>query len=165
MANEVKDLYQTSAAITITVAGLATSSAATPGLWSGREGTIVTNIDGSGRCRRKGRIYTKITTGTSPTANTSIIFFLMVKDQNGTPFITDGASGSDANFAGFCNADIVATIAVPYNTSNQAYYKTFIIENVPPYWSIGVAQTTGVNLNATAANHYIRYELFDEEIQ
>jgi len=166
MANEVKNLWQGSAAVTITLASLPVSGAATPGLFSGRQGTIITNI-ADGKAYRKAMIYAKITTIATPavTSNTKILFFLITGDQNGTAHRSDGAGASDAAIATLANAKIIGSIGVPYTTNSQAYYGEFLIEDLPPKWTIAIAQMTGQALHSVEENHYVRYELFDEEIQ
>jgi len=157
MANEIKDKFGSSAALTISPASLASSTAGV-----GRQSDIVDNSTA-----RYGRliIYAKITVGTTPTANRSIKFFLIRSDaDSGTKHRTDGAGASDAGLT-VKNASMVGMIYVDAATSDTGYYTEFVIDTPGPEWGIVIVHDTGVNLNATGSNHWIRYIGVNPEVQ
>jgi hypothetical protein len=156
MANELKELFDASTALTITVAGLASS---TTGV--GRQSTIV---DNTSERYQKIILYIKITVGTTPTANRTIRFYLIRDDNNGTNHRSDGAGSADAGLT-VLNARPIGSILVPINTTDVAYYAEFEIYDPGPKWGIAVVHDTGVNLNATGSNHWIRYVGANPEVQ
>ena len=86
---DIQTKYGTSnQAITITVASLADGSM--------RESTA---IDNSSNLHMDAYVGGKITTGTSPTADTTIAFYAYGSVDGGT-FYSGGATGSDAAFSG-----------------------------------------------------------------
>lgn len=106
----------------------------------------------------------KITTGTSPTVNTSITLFLYGEDGNGQ--YTAGISGSDGGTPGAgeqTQLPIMQIITVDA-TSNHTYeYGPIAIAQffggvVPKKWGVGMLNSSGVALNATAGNHVCSYQ-------
>lgn len=156
MANEIKELFSSSAALTITIASLASS---TTGV--GRQSTIVDNTTTR---YQKILLYCLITTGTTPTANRTIRFYLIRDDNNGTNYRSDGAGASDAAFT-VKMAQPIGSLFVDVATSNLGYYGDFVIENPGPKWGIAIVHDSAVNLNSTAGNHYIRYVGVNPEVQ
>lgn len=140
--------FGTSTAMTITLASLATSTAGV-----GRQTTMISNT--TDRFKRI-QVYFRVTTGTTPTANKSIRFFLLKGDDPSSSNIrTDNAGASDAGLT-VVTADQIYAVATS-STSDQAYRGSFTIENPGPEWGLCVVHDTGVNLNATGGNHSIRY--------
>lgn len=156
MPNEIKELFDASTALTISVASLASS---TTGV--GRQSTIV---DNTSEKYQKIILYVKITVGTTPTANRTIRLYLIRDDNNGTNHRSDGAGASDAGLT-VLNARPIGSILVPVNTSNVAYYAEFEIYDPGPKWGVAIVHDTGVNLHATAGNHWIRYVGANPEVQ
>ena len=156
MPNEIKEKFATGAALTITIASLASS---TTGV--GQQSDVVDNTT-----NRFGKIllYARIRVGTTPTANRTIRFYLIRVDDNGTPHRTDGAGASDAAFT-VKNAIPIGTIFVDVTTSNLDYYGEFVINDPGPKWAIAIVHDTGVNLNSTGSNHWIRYIGVNPEVQ
>jgi len=147
-AAEIKAKFGSSTAMTITLASLATSTVGV-----GRQTTLIDNT--TNRYRRI-QVYFRVTTGTTPTANKSIRFFLVKGDDPAASNIrTDNAGASDAGLT-VVTADQVYAVATS-STSDQAYRGSFTIENPGPEWGLCVVHDTGVNLNATGSNHSIRY--------
>lgn len=156
MPNEIKELFDSSTALTITLASLASS---TTGV--GRQSAIV---DNTSEKYQKIILYVKITVGTTPTANRTIRLYLIRDDNNDTNHRSDGAGASDAGLT-VNNARPIGSILVPANTSNVAYYAEFEIYDPGPKWGVAVVHDTGANLNATASNHWIRYVGVNPEVQ
>lgn len=155
MANQILAEHGSSTALTITLASLATS---TTGV--GRQSTFVDNTDNAQMIR----IYFDITTGTSPTANKSIQFYLLCRDDHASPNIaTDNAGGSDAGIT-IVTASLVNVVQTT-NTSDTHYRGSFLIRNPGISWAIAVVHDTGVNLNSTSGNHILRYVIENQEVQ
>lgn len=157
MANEIKDKFSTDAAMTITLASLASSTAGV-----GRQTDIVDNST-----TRYGRliIYVKITVGTTPTANRTIKVFAIRSDADGTTkHRSDGAGSSNAALT-VKNAVLLGIIFVDAATSDTAYYGEFVFDTPGPEWGIAITHDTGVNLNATGSNHWVRYIGVNPEVQ
>lgn len=105
----------------------------------------------------------KITTGTTPTNNTTITLFAWGGD--GT-IRSGGASGTDSGYtpAGEdAQLKVLAVIPVT-NTSNQTYefyiggLAQFFGGVMPEKWGVVVLNDTVAALNATASNHEIAFQ-------
>lgn len=156
MPNEIKAIYDASTALTITLASLASSTAGV-----GRQSTLV---DNSSVGAQKVHVFFEVTTGTGPTDNRNIRFFLIRGDDPASSNIrTDGAGASDAAFT-VETADQVYAVLTD-GTTDKTYSGSFSIDNPGPEWGIAVVHDTGVNLNATGGNHSIRYVTENPEVQ
>lgn len=157
MANESKaKLGAVDQSLTITLLSLA-SSIVGIGRQSGMEDNATTNLF------QKVRIYAKITTGTSPTVDKSIRMYLILGDGHTTPFRSDGAGASDASLT-VVNAQLIAAVSIKA-TSDKAYYLESIIDSPGDEWGVAVVHDTGVNLNSTAANHFVHFRGENPELQ
>lgn len=116
-----------------------------------------------------------ITCGTTPTINTQIEIWLY-SDISNTPTYPDSITGTDANKT-MTSREIlysalggvrrpqgpVALLKVDSTTSNRGYYfgpisVRSVFGDLPPkYLGIFVVHNTGVALNATGGNHFLRY--------
>lgn len=145
---QVNDEFETSTAMTITLASLATSST---GL-TGRQSTILQNTDGYPWVR----LWIKLTQGTGPTSARGAYIYLLTGD--GT-YRTDGAGASDAAIT-VLNAQLVATGRNKASgaANGDIIYKECAVRLMAPEWGIAIAHDTGVNLDSTAGNHYVRYQ-------
>lgn len=156
-----KTAYGSSAALTITLASLATSST----LVAGRESTAVSNTTNLYYDYLLGGYAT---VGTTPTANTQIEVWGYASEDD-TPnypsLVTTGLTGSDAAITAasryfVTNAmNAISLMYVDTNTSDRKYsmaplYIAPIFGGwVPKKWGIAVFHNTGVNFNATGGNH------------
>ena len=144
--------YSSWTALTITLASLADNA------W--RESTVV---DNTSNLYDDVLVGGKITTGTTPTANTTIeVYFYALVD--GTNY-TAGASGTDAAYTAdgeellFPVCQIIQVDA----TSDQAYVfgpvsvKSAFGGAMPSKWGVVVKNDSAVALNATGSNHAISY--------
>lgn len=156
MAAEIKEKFDTEGSFTITLASLASSTSG-----AGRQSTIV---DNTATRYSKLLIFAKIRVGTGPTANRTIRLFLIRDDNNGSNYRTDGAGASDAALT-IVNAQPIAVIYVDATTSDKDYYFDCVVENPGPKFGIAVVHDTGVNLNSTGSNHYVRYIGVNPEVQ
>lgn len=147
--------YGTSAALTITLASLASDT----NLVAGREATA---IDNTSDLAIDAVVGGKVTTGTSPTASRQIEVWL-IASYDGTSY-SGGATGSDANLTPQAKSLLkLLTIIPTTSTSNQAYtWGGFSVAAacngvMPKKWSIYIVHNTGVALNATGGNHEVKY--------
>jgi hypothetical protein len=157
MANEIKDKYGSSTALTITLASLATSTAGV-----GRQSTIV---DNSTTKYQDVLVYVKITQGTSPTGSRRAYVYLIRDDGNATNHRSDGAGASDAGIT-IRNSMLLGILpnnAAP--SSNDVLYGEFLINRPGPMWGIAIVHDTAVNLNSTESNHWVRYVGLNPEVQ
>lgn len=154
MGIQVSSIFSGSTLITFSstagvLAGLASgSSCVSPGIpnISSSEGAI--NI----------RIYYVVETGTSPTANGTINFYLLQGDANPPTIYTDNAPTSSGAWTP--NGPVTAAlihVATVTSTSNTSYYGSFVIRNPGPYWGFGIQNNTGAALNATFGNFLFKY--------
>lgn len=155
-ANEVKAKLGSSAAGTITIASLATSTAGV-----GRQSTLLDNITTD--LFQIVHIFVKVTTGTSPTADKSIFLYFVKCDDLSETYCTDGAGASDAALT-IVNANQISGVATS-STSDTAYFLEAVIHNPGAQWGIALVHDTGVNLNSTAGNHFFRWHGENPEIQ
>jgi len=142
----VKDTFATIADFTITLASLGNS---TTGV--GRQSTL---IDNTSNLYESALVSVMFTVGTTPTANTPILVYLIRSDNNGTPIADDGAGTSDAALT-IKNANLIGTIINPAATSNTAYsgvFDTVSLGSLGPRWGIAIVNSTGVTANSTAGN-------------
>jgi len=154
MANPITANFGSSTALTITLASLASSTAGV-----GRQSNLVDNTTDLGQMIR---VYFKITTGTSPTDNKTINFYLITADApSSANIITDGAGTTDASLT-IQSAPLVQSITT-LSTSDKTYQGSFLIRNPGKAWAICVVHDTGANLNATGSNHSLRY-IYENQI-
>lgn len=157
MANKILPFFDTEGTFTITLASLASSAVGV-----GRQSTM---IDNSLLRYRKVHIFGKITQGTSPTGSTAVYVYKIKGDKNGTAYRSDGAGASDAAIT-VLNSKVIevgSNLAAP--STGDVIWIDCIIEDPGPEFGICVVNSTGVALNATAGNHYLRYTGEDPEVQ
>lgn len=157
---DVKIAYAASAAFTITLASLATSST----LLTGREGTAISNTT---NLYLDYNISGKITVGTTPTANTLIELWMYGRTDDAE--YPGAVTGSDAALS-FTNDEtkrsgfgMGRSMSVVATTSDVKYsIKPFSVARifgdiVPKNFGPIVTHSSGVNLNSTAGNQEINY--------
>jgi hypothetical protein len=161
--NKVLDLQGASAALTITLAGLASSATGV-----GRQSTLLANPSASaaGDGHRRALVFFNVKLGTSPTANKSVQFYLIRGDNiaSGTQHIDDQGGASDAAIT-IKNAQCVFVAQNISTTTGEIVQGSFAVENMGPDWGIAVVHDTGVNLDSAAGNHWIRCIYVDDDIQ
>jgi hypothetical protein len=160
---DIKTKYPASSslAIALTLAVLASDSS----LLAGRASTA---IDNTANLDLDHLVSGIITTGTTPTVNTSIEVWAWAsyKTAAGVPTYPDGITGADAaktmtaSGVKFGALRLVATITVDA-TSNRGYpFAPVSIASLfgamPKFWGLFVVHGTGVALNA--AGHDLQYE-------
>jgi hypothetical protein len=148
MPTESKSTFGSSTPITITLASLASSTAGV-----GRQCTL---IDNSTTGFQRVHVYYDITTGTTPTANKSLYFFLLKRDNHSSPTITTDNAGNDDAALTVSAADLIYGV-ITSSTSNTHYRGSFTIESPGPSWGLAVVQDTGAALHATASNHALYF--------
>lgn len=148
-------LYGTPAALTMTLASLASDT----NLVAGRASTA---IDNSSVDAIDCIVGGKVTTGTTPTASRQIEVWAY-GSYDGTSY-SGGATGSDANLTPQAKSLLTLLTVIPTtSTSDQLYtWGPFSIAaafggTMPYEWGIYIVHNTGVNLNATAGNHEVKY--------
>lgn len=158
MANKILDLFQSSTAFTITIASLATSTVGV-----GRQSDILDNSSGR---EMMARIWAKIKQGTSPTSNRSVYLYLLTDDNNGTNHRTDGAGASDAALT-VLNAPLIGVLRNKGSgaATGDLMYGEFLVRIAAPKWGIALVHDTGVNLDSTGGNHWLRYSYISPEVQ
>ena len=157
---DVKVSYVASAAYTITLTGLATDAS----LLTGREGTALSNASN----KYLDIIFTgRITTGTSPTAAKQIEAHIIgaLDDTPTYPDVFDGTDSAET----ITSADIKASICrqagftTTSNTSDRSYDFApqgiaCLFGGILPVAHVPfVTHNTGQNLNATAANQFLKH--------
>ena len=138
--------------MTISLGGLASSTAGV-----GRQSTMVSNISSSEGAQMV-RVFYLVETGTSPTVNTGIAFYLLQGDAASPNISTDNAGATDAGIT-VVTAQLIHVAQVSAS-SNISYYGSFLIRNPGPLWGIAVVNSTGVALHGSAGstdNHLMRY--------
>jgi hypothetical protein len=152
-----------SVALTLGVASLASDT----NLLAGRASTAV---DNTSNLDLDHLVSGVVTTGTTPTVNTTIEVwaYASYKTASGTPTYPDTITGTDANKT-LTNSGtkaaalrLVASIVVSA-TSNVAYpFAPVSIASLfgamPKFWGLFVVHNTGAALNSSAGNHDFQYE-------
>lgn len=159
-AGDLKIAYGSSAAYTITLASLGSSTT----LVAGRESTAVSNTT---------NLYVdyliggKVTTGTTPTDNRSILVYVYaaVDDTPTYPDVFDGTDSAETVTSEQVRNSalrLAATIQTN-NTSDRTYWvapfslKSLFGGSIPKNHGLFVVHDTGVNLNSTGSNHAFSY--------
>lgn len=156
---DVKVAYAASADYTITLASLASSST----FVAGQESTWISNASNK---YLDYLISGKITTGTSPTANTFIRVYVLgsLKDTPTYPDVFDGTDSAET----VTNTNILAAMPLGFegpvaSTSNIGYpvhpFSCAMLFGgaVPNSHGLFVTHNTGVALNSTGGNHVLSY--------
>lgn len=152
MANIINAEHNAPVTMTITLASLVDAAA--------RQSTMVNNEDDA----QMVRVYFKVTTGTSPTTNKTIEFYLLSGDKASSPdIITDGAVAADAGIT-IESAPLVNVIQTD-NTSDKTYQGSFLIRNPGVSWGIVVKNSTGATFNSAGGNHNMTFVRENQEIQ
>lgn len=153
--------YAADAAITISLASLASSST-----WvAGAESNVVDNTSNK---YVDAVVQGKIRVGTTPTANTQILVYVYGASVSPASVAIDVIDGTDSaetiSSAGVRNSflKLAAVLDVDSTTSDRDYPFSFSVAqlfggSLPPYWGLFVTHNTGVNLNSTGGNHVISY--------
>lgn len=155
MPSEIKDKFSSATALTISLGGLGNGAA--------RQSTFVDNT--SDRFSRL-LLYVKIKQGTSPVNARTVTAFFLREDGHGTPHRTDGAGASDTTIT-VLNAPLVGILNNKSSgaTTGDVMYGEFVIDNPGPKWAIAIQNDTGVALDATNSNHWVRYVGINPEAQ
>lgn len=157
MTNKILDAFSASAALTITLASLASSTVGV-----GRQSTMVDNTTTK---EQMIRLFVKLTQGTTITGSRSAYLYLLTGDNNASVHRTDGAGASDAAIT-IQNAPIVGVLrnkAAP--TNGDILYGEFLIRIAAPSWGIAVVHDTVAALDSTGSNHYVRYNYVSPDVQ
>jgi len=138
---DIKQALNTAGTATITLASLANGS-----------GRASTAIDNSTGLYLSADVRVKVTTsGTSATGYAEVY---LIRSEDGTNF-DDDFGGSDGAYTPV-NALLLGTIATP---ATATYVKTFDTAELgltlPAKWCIGIVNSTGNALTATAGNHSV----------
>lgn len=148
-------LYGTTTAMTITLTGLASDT----NLVAGRQSTVAANGSDDAIDALVGG---KVTTGSSPTASRQIEVWLG-GSYDDTEY-SGGGGGSDAALTPDTKTLLKLLTVIPtVSTSDKAYrWGPFSVAQafggvMPENWFVWIVHNTGVNLNATAANHEVVY--------
>lgn len=154
MATEIKAKYSSPAALTITLASLASSTAGV-----GRQSTLV---DNSTTRYQRIRLYGKITQGTSPTGNRGVYVAAIFGDGTRR---SDGAGASDAALTVLNALRLAVAINKAAPSTGDAIYFDAVLDDPGPEWGIAIVHDTGVNLDGTAGNHYVYWIGINPEAQ
>lgn len=156
----IKLAYASSAAFTITLASLASSSTFVAGRQS-------TTIDNTSNLYLDYLVGGKVTTGTSPTATKEVRAYLFGSVDD-TPTYPDTLGATDANVT-ITSTDVLAAALALFaasgtdSTSNRTYWlhpkgvAQFFAGLVPKKFGLFAVHNTGVALNATGSNHALSY--------
>jgi hypothetical protein len=154
MANEIRTKFDAVANFTITLAGLASTTA--------RQSTIVANANNRGAAV----VYLKIQAGAAAPAAGTIYEVYLLRDDGVTVYRSDNAGAADAAIT-IVNAQIMGTIVVT-NTANGFFFGDFDtapIGPLGPKWGIAIKNSTDQALGVTEANHVKEFAYYLPEIQ
>jgi hypothetical protein len=159
MATSFKRLHDTQAAATVTLASLANAG--------GRVCTQIDLTDANGLAPDAVEFFYHVRTGTSPTAGKTVEFYGVGGDENGTPHIDGGVAATDTGYASgdtplsaSARRDQLTMLAAQpvIGTTGVDYYGSFIWHTPPPRVTIYDYHDSGVALDGTGGNHYLRYQ-------
>jgi hypothetical protein len=154
MANEIKDKFGASTALTITIASLANSA--------GRQSTLVDNTTAR---YQDLLLFVNINTANSPNANSIIEVYLIRSDNDGTEHRDDGAGTADAALTPL-NSQLVGCLRSSGTPGTGETLKgSFLVHRPGPEWGVALYNRTGQALDATGSNHWVRYSGLNVEVQ
>lgn len=148
--------------ITIAPASTATSSTLLAGVESDQ-------IDNTANLFDEALLQGFVTVGTTPTINTFIYVYVWGSHTSlGTTArdVLDGTSSAETiTSAGIRDSflKLAAVLIVDATTSDRTYefgpisVRSLFGGAMPQYWGVFLTHNTGVNLNATAGNHQMKY--------
>lgn len=138
----IKQTYQTSDTLTLTIASLANGS-----------GRCSTALDNTSNLDISADIGLKIKSAAASTSATGYVSVYLVRSYDGTSY-DDAFAGTDAAFTPV-NALLLGTINVVANATT--YYKTFDTAELgltlPKKWAIAIVNSSGAALDSTTGNH------------
>ena len=148
--------YTAAAAIVMDVANLASSAT----FVAGREST---QVDNTSNKYVDALVFGRVSVGTTPTANTSILVYVYAGDVSLATTAVDVLDGTDSaetlTNVGILGAlKLGAIVSVPANTSDVAYeVQPFSVAQLfggvmPKFWGLYLTHNTGVNLRNTTVN-------------
>lgn len=130
-------------------------------------GRICAVIDNTTTKAGRGILHVNVKTGTSPTAN-SLVRYYLIRQSNGSNNVKSGGGALgdvDATItAEPVNAQVVGSIVVT-NTSNASYSESFIVDMPGDKFSFVVWNATAVALNATPNTPSMQWEPVVDEVQ
>lgn len=156
MANEIKDKFANSAAMTISLGSLADGA--------GRQSTMVDNATAR---YQEVLVYVKCKMGSSaPNANSIVEVYLIRGDKDATTeHRSDGAGASDAALTPL-NAQLVGALRNRASPSGgDVLYGEFVVHRPGPNWGVAIFNRTGQALDSTGSNHWVRYVGVNSEVQ
>jgi hypothetical protein len=148
--------YASAAAITMDCANLASSAT----FVAGRESS---QIDNTTNKYVDALVFGRVSVGTTPTANTSIMVYVYAGDVSLATTAVDVLDGTDSaetltNIGQRDALRLGAVVNVPATTSDVAYeVQPFSVASLfggvmPKFWGLFVTHNTGANLRNTAVN-------------
>ena len=164
MANEIKDKFAASTALTFKVDSA--GAGAIRGLASSTAGVGVQSdvVDNTTNKYQDLEILVNIKQGTSPTGNKGVQFYIVRCDDDGTPHRDDGAG---AGFAALTvlNCELIGTLLNKAAPSTGDVLKgSFKVSRPGPKWAIAVVHDTVAALD-DSTNHWVRYIGLNPEVQ
>jgi hypothetical protein len=159
MADRKVATYPAGTDLTITIASIVSSAS----LVAGQQSTSISNATNK---YLDYLVSGKITTGTSPTASRQIEVWCIPKAQAATPIWPAGLGATNAALPSLTREQILGIGQLIFSTtttatSNQSYdfsnapLSRFYGRSIPQEFVLAVIHSTGVNLNATAGNHFL----------
>lgn len=148
--------YASAVAITMDAANLASSATFVAGVESSQ-------IDNTTNKYLDALVFGRVSVGTTPTANTTILVYVYAGDVSLATTavdVLDGTSSAETltNIGQRDALKLGATVYVPANTSDVAYeVQPFSVAQLfggimPKFWGLFLTHNTGVNLRNTAVN-------------
>lgn len=164
MANKIEPLLSSPAALTVTLASLASSTAGV-----GRQSTLV---DNSTTRYAQILVTVSIKVGTSPTAGKAIYVYALRSNKDTTAIRDDSAGASDAawtrktaDYLYYPNSNRPSILYCGSAATGDVFKGLFLLDQPGPEWGIGVVHDTGVNLDSTGGNHVCSWIGVNPEIQ
>jgi hypothetical protein len=159
---DIKVAYASSAAITCSLASLATSATLVAGRASAE-------VDNTSALHLDKWLSGQVMVGTTPTVNTVIEVWLIPKREDGSYHDAQGGAGFDGTDKAvtvtsrdhlLSYGTLIASMTVPATTSNVAYEfarsaAAALGGALPHKFQLFVTHNTGVNLNSTGGNHLL----------
>jgi hypothetical protein len=156
VANKILAFFEAEVEPTVSLASIANGA-----------GRISALIDNTTVRAARGILAVKVKTGTSPTVNTAVRYYL-IRQSAATSVVKGGGGGLGDSDAGVSAeptlAPVVGSIIVS-SSSNVSYSELFTVNEPGEKFSIVVWNATGASLNATPDTPSLQWTPITDEVQ
>lgn len=125
-------------------------------------GRVSARVDNNTDLKRAIRFNVRIQSGgTAPAAIVGYKFYFHRQDDEATSHQDDGVGEVDAALSVEPDTSLLAGSMLLTADTNTDFETSFVVYDPGSYWSLSFWNASGQTINATEANHYLRYIYLD----